>query len=212
MNSNPIRLLVVDDSALARKIISASLAPFADIQIVGTAVDPYIARDKILELRPDVITLDIEMPRMDGITFLKVIMQHRPMPVIIMSNLTHAGSIKALEALDAGAVDIMEKPGGSLSAFADGARLAEKIRAAAGARLRTGSEATASLACPPTREAGTGPSHPRSFPARRIILLGASTGAPKRSNRSSPLCGQTCRASASCNTFRPISQRRSPTG
>jgi two-component system chemotaxis response regulator CheB len=176
MSTAPIRLLVVDDSALARKIISASLAPFADIEIVGTAADPYVARDKILELHPDVITLDIEMPRMDGITFLKVIMKHRPMPVIIMSSLTPAGSIKALEALQAGAVDIMEKPGGNFSACADGARLAEKIRAAASARLRSGPEAGVSLARRPRREARTGPAHPRSFPARRIILMGASTG------------------------------------
>ncbi len=95
MSTRPIRLLVVDDSALARKIITSSLAPFADIEIVGTAVDPYAARDKILELSPDVVTLDIEMPRMDGLTFLKLIMKHRPMPVIIMSSLTAAGSVKA---------------------------------------------------------------------------------------------------------------------
>ena len=176
MSTKPIRLLVVDDSALARKIITASLAPFADIEVVGTAVDPYAARDKILELRPDVVTMDIEMPRMDGITFLKLIMKHRPMPVIIMSSLTQAGSQKALEALQAGAVDIMEKPGGNLSASADGARLAEKIRVAAGARVRAGSQATALLARRPTRETGTVPARPRLFPARKIILLGASTG------------------------------------
>ncbi len=92
MNAKPIRLLVVDDSALARKVIVSSLAQFTDIEVVGTAMDPYVARDRILELRPDVITLDIEMPRMDGITFLKLIMKHRPMPVIIMSSLTRAGS------------------------------------------------------------------------------------------------------------------------
>src|SRR5271169_2796806 len=94
MITKPIRLLVVDDSALARKIITSSLAAFKEIEIVGTASDPYVARDKILELNPDVVTLDIEMPRMDGITFLKVIMKHRPMPVIIMSSLTAAGSEK----------------------------------------------------------------------------------------------------------------------
>ena len=176
MSTTPIRLLVVDDSALARKLITASLTPFADIEIVGTAVDPYAARDKILELRPDVVTMDIEMPRMDGITFLKLIMKHRPMPVIIMSSLTQAGSQKALEALQAGAVDIMEKPGGNLSANTDGARLAEKIRVAAGARVRTGSETTAFPARRPTREAGTVPSRHRLYPARKIILLGASTG------------------------------------
>ena len=149
---------------------------FKDIEIVGTATDPYAAREKILALNPDVVTLDIEMPRMDGITFLKLIMKHRPMPVIIMSSLTAAGSQKALEALQAGAVDVMEKPGGSNCAHADGTRLAEKIMAAAGARVRMGATETASLqdpSKPRVRNAGTGA---RSFPARKLILLGASTG------------------------------------
>ncbi|MGA2175401.1 MAG: chemotaxis response regulator protein-glutamate methylesterase [Verrucomicrobiota bacterium] len=177
MNARPIRLLVVDDSALARKIITSSLAPFADIAIAGTAVDPYMARDKILELSPDVVTLDVEMPRMDGITFLKLIMKHRPMPVIIMSSLTQAGSVKAMEALQAGAVDVMEKPGGAYSAHLDGARLAEKIRAAASAKVRARSEETTLFTRPrPTREIRPGAACPRSFPARKIILLGASTG------------------------------------
>ena len=176
MSLTPIRLLVVDDSALARKIITGSLAGFADIEIVGTAADPYAARDKILELCPDVVTLDLEMPRMDGITFLKVIMKHRPMPVIIISSLTPAGSAKAMEALEAGAVDIMGKPNGSYSAQADGALLAEKIRSAAGARMRTPSGETAWPARRQTQAAGTGAPRPRFFPARKIILLGASTG------------------------------------
>jgi two-component system chemotaxis response regulator CheB len=176
MNSKPIRLLVVDDSALARKIITNSLATHPEIEVVGTAVDPYVARDKILELNPDVVTLDIEMPRMDGITFLKVIMKHRPMPVIIMSSLTTAGSEKAMEALQAGAVDVMEKPGGAYSAYADGNRLAEKIVAAASARIRPPLDD----ARPDRRGAVTAPRvaapDARSFPARKVILIGASTG------------------------------------
>lgn len=177
MNIKPIRLLVVDDSALARKIITSSLAPYPDIEIAGTAIDPYVARDKILELSPDVITLDIEMPRMDGITFLKLIMKHRPMPVIIMSSLTAAGSVKAVEALQAGAVDIMEKPSGSFSAFADGALLAEKIRAAAGARVRAWTETPVVVKNgPQARLAGAQPGTGRAFPPRNVILLGASTG------------------------------------
>jgi two-component system chemotaxis response regulator CheB len=176
MSASPIRLLVVDDSALARKFITASLAPFDDIEIVGAAADPYAARDKILDLRPDVVTLDINMPRMDGVTFLKIIMKHRPMPVIILSSLTPAGSCKALEALQAGAVDIMGKPDGNLSPRFNGAYLAEKIRAAAGARMRAGSEAASFNAPRQTREARTGAARPRFFPARKIILLGASTG------------------------------------
>ncbi|MGD0815357.1 MAG: chemotaxis response regulator protein-glutamate methylesterase [Verrucomicrobiota bacterium] len=175
MNTKSIRVLVVDDSALARKIITSSLAPFADIEIVGTATDPYVARDKILELSPDVVTLDIEMPRMDGITFLKVIMKHRPMPVIIISSITQAGSAKAIEALEAGAVDVMEKPGGSYSAPANGTRLADKIRAAASARLTRSGETTL-FTRQPAQAGGNGMTRPRLFSARKIILLGASTG------------------------------------
>lgn len=170
-----IRLLVVDDSAVARKIITNSLEPYPNIEVVGTAIDPYVARDKIIELAPDVMTLDIEMPRMDGISFLKVIMKHKPMPVIILSSLTAAGSVRALEALEAGAVDVMQKPSGSFSAPINGAELAEKIRAAAGARLGTGATggpvtARPALAAVPSAT----PRKPAS--PRRVILLGASTG------------------------------------
>ena len=136
MPSKPIRVLIVDDSALVRKIITASLSRFPEIEVVGTAMDPYVARDKILEVNPDVVTLDIEMPRMDGITFLKILMKHHPIPVIIMSSLTTAGSSKAMEALQAGAVDVMDKPGSSYSALDHGTRLVQKIRAAALARVR----------------------------------------------------------------------------
>jgi two-component system chemotaxis response regulator CheB len=176
MNAHPIRLLVVDDSALARKIITDSLAPFPEIEVVGTATDPYVARDKILALKPDVVTMDIEMPRMDGITFLKLIMKHRPMPVIVLSSLSTEGSHKALEALQAGAVDVIGKPGSAYSAHTDGSRLAEKIIAAAGARVQAGPVA-------PAPKAEIRPIAPRQGAVRRqplssqqIILLGASTG------------------------------------
>jgi two-component system chemotaxis response regulator CheB len=170
MNPHPVRVLVVDDSALARKVITASLAPFPEIEVIGTASDAYVARDKIIELKPDVITLDIEMPRMDGITFLKLIMKHKPFPVIIMSSLTSTGSMKAIEALQAGAVDVMEKPGGALSAHADGSRLAEKIMVASRARLRARTE-NYPLASRPVLPPAGGPSD-----SRGLILLGASTG------------------------------------
>ncbi len=180
MSLKRIRVLIVDDSALVRRVVSNSLAPFADIEVVGTAPDPYIARDRIKELNPDVLTLDIEMPRMDGITFLKLIMQHRPMPVIIMSSLTQSGSEKTLEALQAGAVDVLGKPQGAFSAVEDGQQLAEKIRAAAGARVRVPNQPSpnaTSTARPAMRtpQAG-GAVSGRNFPARSIILLGASTG------------------------------------
>jgi two-component system chemotaxis response regulator CheB len=166
-------VLVVDDSALARRVITESLARYPDIEVVGTAMDPYVARDKILELNPDVVTLDIEMPRMDGITFLKLVMKHKPRPVIIMSSLTTAGSRAALEALQAGAVDVMDKPGGSFSAHANGLQLAEKIRAAARARVRVGA-ARLEQSC--AKATGAELTAAGRMPGRRLILLGASTG------------------------------------
>ena len=105
-----IKVLVVDDSAVVRQVLSKELSREADIEVVGTAPDPYVARDKILKLKPDVLTLDIEMPRMDGLTFLRKLMQHFPMPVVIVSSLTAAGGELALEAIDAGAVEVMCKP------------------------------------------------------------------------------------------------------
>lgn len=109
----PARVLVVDDSALVRKVLSEELGQDPDIEVVGVAHDPYVARDLIIKLQPDVLTLDVEMPRMDGITFLKKLMIHYPLPVIIVSSLTQKGSALALEAIRSGAVDVMAKPGAS---------------------------------------------------------------------------------------------------
>lgn len=131
-----IRVFVVDDSAVVRKLVTNALSSDPDIEVIGTAMDPYIARNKLKDLNPDVITLDIEMPRMDGLTFLELIMEHRPMPVIIMSSLTQRGSVDALEALRLGAIDVLGKPGGSCS-FGDlGPQLIEKVKAAAIAKVR----------------------------------------------------------------------------
>jgi two-component system, chemotaxis family, protein-glutamate methylesterase/glutaminase len=130
-----IRVLIVDDSAVVRKILSAELAKHQDIEVVGTAPDPFIARDKILALEPDVLTLDVEMPRMDGITFLKKLMTHRPMPVIVLSSLTPEGSMTAIEALSAGAVEVMCKPGASYSVGDACKALADKIRSASVAKI-----------------------------------------------------------------------------
>jgi two-component system, chemotaxis family, protein-glutamate methylesterase/glutaminase len=177
---NPrIRVLIVDDSALVRRALTDSLSRCPDIEVVGTATDPYVARDKILQLQPDVLTLDIEMPRMDGITFLKLLLQHRPMPVIILSSLTGPGSVKALEALQAGAVEVLAKPGGSYSAFEDDSRLFEVIKAAAKAKIsrKAPETALASLATPPPIQRVARPVTlaPAGNP-RRVILMGASTG------------------------------------
>ncbi len=129
------RVLVVDDSAIVRKMLSASLSSEVDIEVVGTAPDPFVARDKILNLRPDVITLDIEMPRMDGITFLRKLMAHHPLPVVIISSLSGPGCRAGIEALRAGAVEIMGKPAGPYSVGELGKALADKIRIAASSKV-----------------------------------------------------------------------------
>src|SRR6185436_15031349 len=134
--SHKIRVLVVDDSALARRAISDALALDPDIEVVGTASDPYAARDEILALQPDVITLDIEMPRMDGLSFLRILQKHHPLPVVIISSLSQAGSKVALEALEAGAVDVLGKPTSSWSIGHLTEELAERVKGAASARRR----------------------------------------------------------------------------
>jgi two-component system chemotaxis response regulator CheB len=165
-----IKVLVVDDSAIVRKIFSEELGKESDIQVVGTAPDPYVARDKVLQLKPDVLTLDIEMPRMDGLTFLKKLMKYYPMPVIIVSSLTPKGSNMALEAMEAGAVEVISKPGGSYSVGEMGAQLADKIRAAAQARplRRETTAAPVGTATITTRA--------MSETTNKIVAIGASTG------------------------------------
>jgi len=129
--SDKIKVLVVDDSAIVRKILSETIDAESDMEVVGTAPDPYVARDKIVALRPDVLTLDIEMPRMDGITFLKRVMKHCPTPTIIISSLGQASCAATFEALRCGAVEVMAKPNGPYSVGDLRYSLASKIRAAA---------------------------------------------------------------------------------
>lgn len=133
-----IKVLIVDDSAVVRDILSRELAKCSDIEIVGTAMDPYIARDKIVALTPDVIILDIEMPRMDGLTFLGKLMQHHPMPVIILSSLTPAGCEMAIRAFELGATEVMHKPELDVSYKLNEMiiLLTDKIKAAAATRYR----------------------------------------------------------------------------
>ena len=105
-----IKVLVVDDSALVRDILSQGLAMDPAIEVVGTAADPYAARDKIVQLKPDVLTLDVEMPRMDGVEFLRRLMPQYPMPVVVVSALTKKGAAVTLDAMEAGAVEVVAKP------------------------------------------------------------------------------------------------------
>jgi two-component system chemotaxis response regulator CheB len=165
-----IRVLVVDDSAIVRKILTESLASEPDLEVVGSAPDPYIARDKILALQPDVLTLDIEMPRMDGITFLQKLMRFRPMPVIVISSLGQASCEKAVEALRLGAVEVLAKPSGPYSVGELRLVLANKIRAAAAARVRPAPPA------PPAEKPGAAPLPGAAFDPSVVVAIGASTG------------------------------------
>ncbi len=165
-----IKVLVVDDSAIVRKIFSEELSKQPDIKVVGTAPDPFVARDKILKLKPDVLTLDIEMPRMDGYTFLKKLMRYHPLPIIIVSSLTAKGSKMALDALEAGAVEVISKPGGAYSVGDMSRQLVDKIRAA-------------SMAKPVKRETAKEPAATANLNSRalaettnKVVAIGASTG------------------------------------
>ena len=174
-----IRVLVVDDSAIVRKILTEALAGQPDMEVVGTAPDPYIARDKILALEPDVLTLDIEMPRMDGLTFLKKLMHFRPMPVVVISSLAQTSCQTAMQALSLGAVEVLAKPGGPYSVGELRLELASKIRAAASSHVRRPAAQAAPAAndMPATPPPGPGgaPAHSQWTPST-VIAIGASTG------------------------------------
>ena len=162
-----IKVLVVDDSALMRQLITALLSRDPAIEVVGTAADPYFARAKIKSLAPDVLTLDVEMPRMDGLTFLEKLMRAHPLPVLMVSALTEKGCETTLRALELGAVDFVTKPRDVVertSEIAD--ELIEKVKAAAQAKIPA-------LRTPPPRPTGS-----VRLPdgSERVIVVAASTG------------------------------------
>ncbi len=136
MNVRKIRVLVVDDSAIVRKVLTEAIASEPDMEVVATAPDAYVARDKVLALRPDVITLDIEMPRMDGLTFLRQLMFLNPIPTLVVSSQGQASCAATFEALRCGAVDVVAKPATPQALRDLRLTLAEKIRGAAAARPR----------------------------------------------------------------------------
>ncbi len=161
-SARPIRVLIVDDSAVVRQLLTRELGRDNGICVVGTAPDPYIARDKIVELRPDVITLDVEMPRMDGLTFLRKLMEHYPLPVIVLSSLTAKGTETALEALAAGAVDVIGKPGSAYTVGDLGPLLVQSIKTASRSRAQKTVARSAASAHLHTTD--------------QILAIGASTG------------------------------------
>ena len=185
MSQKKIKVLVVDDSALVRQILVEIMKRAPDIEVVGTATDPFLAREKIKETNPDVLTLDVEMPRMDGLTFLSNLMRLRPMPVVMISSLTERGAETTLKALELGAFDFVSKPkvdvAGTLADFSD--EILAKIRAAAGARV-VGRSSPAVVAVAPKHSAdailpagGSAAAGKRMLRTTdRLIAVGASTG------------------------------------
>ena len=162
-----INVLIVDDSAVVRNTLKEELGKDPEIHVVGTAPDPYVARDRIIQLKPDVITLDIEMPRMDGISFLAKIMQHYPLPVIVISSLSTEGSEIALNALELGAVEAFAKPGVAHSVGELGQRLRQAIKDAASSKIVFRKPALVPIVSKPTALAQT---------TNKIVAIGASTG------------------------------------
>jgi two-component system chemotaxis response regulator CheB len=158
------RVLVVDDSATVRRVLSEALARDPAITVVGAAPEPFTARDLLVRERPDVMTLDLEMPRMDGLTFLRRVMEHMPMPVIVVSSLTPAGGELAMEALEAGAVEVMCKPHAAYSLGDMVPELAARIKAVA--RLTVGRKVAAKA----------GPCRALARTTDKVLAIGASTG------------------------------------
>ncbi|MBZ4193259.1 MAG: chemotaxis response regulator protein-glutamate methylesterase [Candidatus Contendobacter sp.] len=187
MAGDKIRVLIVDDSALVRQILTEILNKDPGIEVVGSATDPYAAREKIKRLNPDVLTLDVEMPRMDGLTFLSNLMRLRPMPVVMVSSLTEQGAGVTLQALELGAVDFVTKPKVDMAHRLDdyALEIREKVRVAAGARVQDHRRSTPAAAKPmvPVGEKysadvilqrGDPPRHFKT--TESIIAIGASTG------------------------------------
>lgn len=174
-----IKVLIVDDSAVMREVMQQILAPYADIEVLGAALDPLLAMQRMQQQWPDVLVLDVEMPRMDGITFLRQIMASRPTPVLICSSLTRQGAASTVQALAAGAVEVIAKPSLGLRDFlhSSAEQFVTSIRAAAKAQvhmaqaptLNKSLPAVASMAAPVTRPLALRRSEP-------VVLLGASTG------------------------------------
>lgn len=167
-----IKVLIVDDSAVVRKILSTGLSRDREIEVVGTAADPFIARDKIINLRPDVITLDVEMPRMDGISFLQRLMTYFPLPVIMVSSLTQSGCETTLKALEVGALDFVTKPSLDVSHTLEEivTELADKIKESANVKVKKKEYFKSTDTVQPRT------SHALINSTHKIVAIGASTG------------------------------------
>lgn len=166
-----IKVLIIDDSAMIRKVFEQELSKDPEIEVVGTAPDPFVGRDKIVYLKPDVITLDIEMPRMDGLTFLSKLMKYYPLPVVVVSSLAKKGGDVALKAMELGAVEVLSKPGTAYSVGDMSEQLIEKVKAASKVKVfkasQTSSQSETSAIVAASIAVKT---------TNKIIAIGASTG------------------------------------
>jgi len=168
-----IKVLIIDDSAMIRKVFEQELSKDPDIEVVGTAPDPFVGRDKIVYLKPDVITLDIEMPRMDGLTFLEKLMKHYPIPVVVVSSLAKRGGDVALKAMELGAVEVLSKPGSAYSVGDMSEQLIEKVKAAAKVKVYKLSDSPSQA----SRGQTASPLAAISVKTtNKIVAIGASTG------------------------------------
>lgn len=166
-----IKVLIIDDSAMIRKVFEQELSKDPEIEVVGTAPDPFVGRDKIVYLKPDVITLDIEMPRMDGLTFLEKLMKHYPLPVVVVSSLAKKGGDVALKAMELGAVEVLSKPGSAYSVGDMSEQLIEKVKAAANVKVFK-----SPLVSAPKVQTDSTVASIRVKTTNKIIAIGASTG------------------------------------
>lgn len=179
--AKPVKVLIVDDSAVVRQVLSKVLSSDPGIEVIGTAADPYLAADKIRKQVPDVITLDVEMPRMDGLTFLQKIMSQHPIPVVICSTLTTKGSEATMKAIQYGAVEIINKPQLGTKDFLEDSRvvICDAVKAAAQARIKPVT-ASPSMEVAPKHTADAVLSRARSNgvlkTTEQVVVVGASTG------------------------------------
>jgi two-component system, chemotaxis family, protein-glutamate methylesterase/glutaminase len=166
----PVRVLIVDDSATVRRVLRETIARDPALEVVGVAPDPYLARELIVSLKPDVMTLDLEMPRMDGLSFLAKLMQHYPLPVVVISSAIPKGSAQAMRALELGAVEVLAKPDSAQGVAELGPMLRRTLCAAAQVRLGARPPAPTALAPRSKSEPGS------RRGSARILAIGASTG------------------------------------
>lgn len=172
------KILIVDDSAVVRQVLTEILSRDPALEVIGAAGDPYMAREKILRLQPDVLTLDVEMPRMDGLTFLEKLMRGHPMPVVMVSSLTERGCETTLRALELGAVDFVTKPKLDVASgtvdLAD--EILEKVKAAAAAKIGRKNKRRAAPELMPAVTNGHTAGHSMIRTTQKVIAVGASTG------------------------------------